>query len=71
MQNQAFEPCEVIVAAPELLHQLLAEAEAELRVAALDQRTAGILVTRHEHHRYTLALDEAVPFGETREQSLF
>lgn len=28
----------------------------------------GILVTRHSHDTYTVAVSEAVPFGETRER---
>ena len=28
----------------------------------------GILVTRHAHDTYTVAVSEAVPFGETRER---
>lgn len=27
----------------------------------------GILVTRHEPGEYTVALDESIPFGQTRE----
>lgn len=28
----------------------------------------GIVVTRHAHDTYTVAVSEAVPFGETRER---
>lgn len=74
MQNQATEHREIVITAPTapgVLHDLLAEAENSLRMTAMVRRTAGILVTRHAPHRYTLALDETVPFGETREQSFF
>jgi hypothetical protein len=70
MHYKTLDHCEVIVTAPGLLHEMLAAAEATLRQAAMGQGKAGILVTRHDPHRYTLALDEAVPFGETRERSL-
>ena len=46
----------------------LDEAELLLRSAAMCDRTAGILVTRHSPDRYTLELSCSVPFGETREQ---
>ncbi|AMM34500.1 hypothetical protein SA2016_3843 [Sinomonas atrocyanea] len=61
---------EVVVAEPGRLQELLDEAEAVLRQAAMYQRSCGILVTRHNPGRYTLALSDAVPFGETREQIL-
>jgi hypothetical protein len=56
---------EVLVNDPGRLNELLDHAEAALR--RKPQRLAGILVTRHEPGRYTLALNESVPFGETRE----
>jgi hypothetical protein len=71
MQNQASEHREIVITAPGLLYDLLEEAEAALRMSAMVRPRAGILVTRHDPHRYTLALDETVPFGETREQSFF
>lgn len=61
---------DVIVADPGQLDTLLAEAEASLRLAAMARGTAGILVTRHDLRRYTLSLDDTVPFGETREKSM-
>lgn len=71
MHKQAKEYTEVIIVAPGQLEEVLGGAEAALRQAAIVEAAAGILVTRHDYCRYTLALDEAVPFGETLEQSLF
>lgn len=69
MQTQTTEHWEIIATDAGQLHESLTEAEAALRLAALNRRAAGILITRHELRRYTLALDDSVPFGETREQS--
>ena len=69
MRSQA-EHLEVLVDEAGRLHELLDNAEAALRQTAMRWRTAGILVTRHSPGRYTLALCDAVPFGETREQIL-
>ncbi|WP_427019226.1 hypothetical protein ACQCSX_21095 (plasmid) [Pseudarthrobacter sp. P1] len=49
---------------------MLDDAEAVLRQVAIAKRSAGILVTRHDPRRYTLALSDTVPFGETWEQTL-
>lgn len=68
MHSQTAEHVEVFVTDPGRLYDLLDEAEAKLR--KLPQRLAGILVTRHEPGRYTLALCDEVPYGETREQLL-
>lgn len=68
MQSTTTEILEVFVTAPGRLDEMLDRAEAELR--QIPQRCAGILVTRHDFVRYTLALSDAVPFGETREQIL-
>lgn len=70
MPSQTAEHLEVFVTDPGRLYELLEHAEAELRQIAVPQQRAGILVTRHNHRRYTLALSESVPFGETREQIL-
>ncbi|MFE4198876.1 hypothetical protein ACFRJ9_23750 [Paenarthrobacter sp. NPDC056912] len=64
----AGEEVEVLVTEPRRINELLDEAEAVLR--STPQRFAGILVTRHQPGRYTLALSDTVPFGETREQIL-
>lgn len=70
MFSQTAEHLEVLVTEPGRLYELLEHAEAELRQIAVPQQRAGILVTRHHPRRYTLALSESVPFGETREQIL-
>lgn len=69
MLNQVIEQVEVLVTEPDQLQDLLNEAEDTLRPMAMRNRT-GIVVTRHNYDRYTLALSETVPFGETREQIL-
>lgn len=38
------------------------------RQYAATSALCGILVTRHSHDTYTVAVSEAVPFGETRER---
>jgi hypothetical protein len=70
MRSQATEHLEVLVTEPSRLYELLDNAETMLRQVATPQCFAGILVTRHEPGRYTLALSDTVPFGETREQIL-
>ena len=59
------EQVEVLVTDPWRHDEMLDNAEAVLRQKP--QRFAGILVTRHQPGRYTLALSDSVPFGETRE----
>ena len=49
------------------VHTGLEEAVAELIEVAAQDATCGILVTRLHPGRYTVALDESVPFGETYE----
>jgi hypothetical protein len=51
------------------VHTGLEEAVAELIEVASQDATCGILVTRLHPGRYTVALDESVPFGETYEAS--
>ncbi|MCI0142649.1 hypothetical protein KNN17_13805 [Arthrobacter bambusae] len=68
MRSQTAEHVEIHVSDPARLYELLDDAEASLR--QMPQQFAGILVTRHDPFRYTLALSDAVPFGETREQIL-
>lgn len=60
---------EVSTADPNLVEQLLNEAESSLIEVALNRRPAGILVTRHHSGQYVLELSEEVPFGESRERS--
>ena len=68
--TQAAGPVEVLVDEPGRLDELLDHAEAVLRRAAAAHGCAGILVTRHDPGRYTLALSDTVPFGQTREHRL-
>lgn len=68
MRSHPAEHLEVRITDPARLYELLNGAEAVLR--QMPQRSAGILVTRHDPFRYTLALSDTVPFGETREQIL-
>jgi hypothetical protein len=49
------------------VHAGLEEAVAELIEVAAQDAACGILVTRLHPGRYTVALDESVPFGETYE----
>ncbi|OUM44708.1 hypothetical protein B8W73_02870 [Arthrobacter agilis] len=70
MRKPTLEHMEVLVTEPGQLHELLDNAEAELRQAARCRRSGGIVVTRHDHTRYTLTLSDTVPFGETRELTL-
>ncbi|MCY0906725.1 hypothetical protein [Arthrobacter sp. H14-L1] len=70
MGSQSTGYVEVLVNRPGLLNELLDDAEVALRQAAMTQRCAGILVTRHYPGRYTLEFSDTVPFGETWEQTL-
>jgi hypothetical protein len=38
------------------------------RARAMRERRRGILVTRHGHDSFTVALSDTVPFGLTRER---
>jgi hypothetical protein len=49
------------------MHAGLEEAVAELIEVAAKDASCGIMVTRLHPGRYTVALDESVPFGETYE----
>ena len=49
------------------VHAGLEEAVSELIEVAAQEASCGILVTRLHPGRYTVALDESVPFGETYE----
>lgn len=69
MSKQETAHIEVLVGTQEHLHDLLSDAEATLLPAAATQRSAGILITRHSPRRYTVALCDTVPFGETREHA--
>lgn len=67
VSRRASNRVEVLVGDAEQLHNLLSDAEAALLPSAVVAGTAGVLVTRHSPHRYTVALCDSVPFGETRE----
>jgi len=49
------------------IHDGLDRAVNALIQSAAANAHCGILVTRHEPGTYTVALDESVPFGQTRE----
>jgi hypothetical protein len=49
------------------MHEGLENAVATLIQTAAKEAACGILVTRLHPGRYTVALDESVPFGETYE----
>ena len=49
------------------VHEGLERAVESLIETAALNGTCGILVTRHEPGSYTVALDESVPCGQTRE----
>lgn len=49
------------------VHAGLEEAVAELIGVAAQDASCGILVTRLNPGRYTVALDRSVPFGQTHE----
>ncbi|WP_230119589.1 hypothetical protein [Arthrobacter sp. Bi83] len=49
------------------VHEGLENAVEALIEAAAQEGTCGIRVTRLEPGRYTVALDDSVPFGETHE----
>lgn len=68
MRSQTTENLEVFVIDASRRDELLDAAEAVLR--QIPQRCDGILVTRLDFLRYTLALSDTVPFGETRERIL-
>ncbi len=70
MPTQAIGHVELLVTARSQLHELLTGAEAFLRPIAIAHGALGILVTRHDPRRYTVALSDSVPFGETHEQML-
>lgn len=52
------------------IEQLLCEAFDAVLEHALERGEGGILVTQHDHSRYTLAISAEVPFGLTIERQL-
>ena len=49
------------------LDDRLAAAVRDLQEAAMQSRTRGILITRHQPGHYTAELSDQVPFGMTQE----
>jgi hypothetical protein len=49
------------------MERQLDEAVSVAIARAMHERRRGILVTRHDHDSFTVALSNAVPFGLTRE----
>jgi hypothetical protein len=70
MPAQIIENVELLITAGNQLQESLSDAEARLRQTAIAHGAVGILVTRHDARRYTLALSDSVPFGETHEKLL-
>lgn len=68
MREQDLEHLEILITDPHRLHELLDNAERQLRNLAAARGHQGILVTRHSPARYSVALSKQVPFGESREQ---
>jgi len=68
MRSRATRNLEVVVTDPSRLDKLLDDAEAALRQLASPHCYSGILVTRHTPSRYTLAVSDTAPYGETHEQ---
>ncbi|ALE04745.1 hypothetical protein AL755_03390 (plasmid) [Arthrobacter sp. ERGS1:01] len=58
---------EIVAHDPVSLEDDLNAAEAIARGFAMEERLHGILVTRHDHTRYTVALSNEVPYGQTHE----
>lgn len=52
------------------IEQRLCEAFDTVLEHALERREGGILVTHHNHSRYTVAISAEVPFGLTIERQL-
>ncbi|ALE04617.1 hypothetical protein AL755_03020 (plasmid) [Arthrobacter sp. ERGS1:01] len=53
---------------PNTLENDLNTAEAIARARAMVDRQCGILVTRHNHHTYTVHVSCEVPYGQTLER---
>ena len=53
------------------LDRRLDDAEFLVRQEALRHKRCGVLVTRHGGNRFTVALNDSVPFGQTREHTIW
>lgn len=69
MHERISERFQIVITEPGQLPAFVAEAEGVLREEA-KSRNIGMLVTRHDLRRYSAALHQGVPFGETWEWSL-
>jgi predicted glycosyltransferase len=49
------------------MERQLEEAVTAAKSRAMHERRQGILITRHDHSKFTVALTDRVPFGLTRE----
>lgn len=61
------ERIEIQVNSRQALDDRLEAAVRDLQETALQARTRGILITRHQPGHYTAELSDQVPFGMTRE----
>ncbi len=59
---------EVIVTNRANMEHQLDEAVRAAMTMATQERRQGILVTRHDHELFTVALSDSVPYGLTLEQ---
>ncbi|HJV99790.1 MAG TPA: hypothetical protein VJ617_11925 [Arthrobacter sp.] len=67
VETAEFPSIDLEFASAEEVHEGLDNAVATLIKTAAKDAACGILVTRLHPGRYTVALDESVPFGETYE----
>lgn len=67
MTRQTIERFDVFISEPGKRYELLNEAESMLPQAARVQKSAGILVTRHDPTGYELS--DMVPLGEAGQQA--
>lgn len=63
----AFTECKIQPTTRRGLEEQLEEAVWQLQQLARHTKAHGILVTRHRHDHYTVALSETVPYGMTQE----
>ncbi len=61
----------VIAADRASMERKLDEAVNVAMAKAMRDQRRGILVTRHDYKRFTVALTDAVPFGLTREHQVW
>jgi hypothetical protein len=61
---------EVTVTDPTAFDTDLSQAETLVRQEAM-KHGGGVLITRHSQNRFTVTISDSVPFGLTREQSIW